>query len=176
MQKNLSWLLGALCGVTLVVIVYLIKRLTSGKQADFDERQTAARGEAFKYAFFTTSFFELLYVCLEAGGISFADQTVGPLLPVLLGVAIFAITAIAKDAYLSLRENPKTTLVFLLLMIASNLLIGIPKFLDGKAFSDGRLTFDGVQLPVAALFLVVLAAFVIHWFRGRRSAEDGEGE
>ena len=175
MKHNLWWLAGALSGITVVLIVYLITRVTHGKNKDFDERQTAARGKAFQYAFITTALGELLYVCLEAGGIVFADSSIGPLLPVLLGAAVFAVTAVANDAYLSLRESAKSAFLFPLLFLALNLLIGIPKLIDGKVIVDGLLTFDGINLIIAALFLILFAAIVIHWFQGSRGA-GGEDE
>ncbi len=175
MKQNFWWLAGALSGIAIVLIVFLIKRVTRGKDKDFDERQTAARGKAFQYAFFTTALGELFYVCLEAGGIVFADTSIGPLLPVILGLAVFAVTAVANDAYLSLRESPRSAFLFPLIILAINLLAGIPKLLNGEVFVDGILTFGGLNLVMAALFAVLLAAVVIHWFRGRRG-EGAEGE
>ena len=46
MKQNFWWLAGALSGIAIVLIVFLIKRVTRGKDKDFDERQTAARGKA----------------------------------------------------------------------------------------------------------------------------------
>ena len=171
---NFWWLLGALCGVLTVIVVYLVKRAAEGKTADFDERQTAARGEAFKYAFFTTAAAELFYVCAAEGGFSPLDTALGSILAVLLGVTVFAVIAVVRDAYLSLREKPRSTVILSALMIAMNLLIGIPKLTDGRVFQNGQMTFDGVSLVIAAMFAVILAVFVIHWIRGRRDGAARE--
>ena len=172
MKYNFWWLAGALAGIAIVMIVFLIKRAARGPSSDFDERQTAARGRAYQYAFFTTALAELIYVCLEAAGISFADASAGPLLGVLCGVAVFTVTAIFMDAYVSLRESTRSTVFLSVIMIVLQLLIGIPKLLDGKAVVDGRLTFDAINLIIAALFAVVLAAVVIHWLQGRRAEQS----
>ena len=176
MKQNFWWLAGALCGVAVVLILFLIKRSVQGQNCEYDERQTAARGKAYQYAFFTTAILELIYVCLEAAGISFADPSMGPLLGVLCGVAVFAVTAIFKDAYVSLRESTRSAILLPLFVLAVNLLIGIPKLLDGEAIVDGRLTFDAINLVIAALFAVVLAAIVIHWFRRKHAERDGGDE
>ena len=176
MQHNFWWLAGALCGIAVVLIVYLIKRSMHEQRCEYDERQTAARGKAYQYAFFTTAIFELIYVCLEAADISFADGSIGPLLGVLFGVAVFAVTAIFNDAYVSLRESMKSAVFLPLLVIVLNLLIGIPNLHDDKAIVDGRLTFDAINLIIAMLFIIVLAAIVIHWFQRKRAERDGGDE
>ena len=175
-STNFWWLAGALCGVLIVAVVFLIKQAMGGKIADFDERQTAARGEAFKYAFFTTAAAELFYVCAAEGGFSPFDTALGPILGVLLGVTVFAVIAVVRDAYISLREKPRSTVILSSLMIVINLLAGIPKLTDGRVFQNGQMTFDGVNLIMAAMFAVILAVLVIHWIRGRGTGDAREAD
>lgn len=176
MKHNFWYLAGALCGIAVVMIILLVKRAARGQESEFDERQTAARGKAYQYAFFTTALSELIYVCLEEAGVSFADASIGPLLGVLLGVAVFAVTAVFRDAYVSLKESTRSAVMISLIMIVLQLFIGIPNLLNGKALVNGRLTFDAINLIVAMLFAVVLTAIVIHWFRGKHAGHDGGDE
>ena len=176
MNQNIWRFVCALCGVAVVIAAWLIKRLLGCKNCEFDERQVAARGKAYQYAFVVTAFAELIYACLEAGGVSFADPSCGPLLGVLLGVTVFGVTAIVNDAYVSPRESSNKYFLLPVLMIAALLLRGIPKLLDGEAVVGGKLTMEAIPLAVAAVFVIILITGVIHWIGGRRSGKDGGDE
>ena len=72
---------------------------------EYDERQKAARGIAFRWAWITAVVYETVYAVLNAVGIRYADEAAGPLLGVLLSIAVFLFTASAKDAMWPFRDR-----------------------------------------------------------------------
>ena len=171
-MKNIWWFVGALTGMTLVFLIVLIQKLSGEKTGEYDERQVAARGVAYKYGFFAVIIYELFYGTLAAAGIQWVDAAFGALLGIFIGATVFGVTAIAKDAFISQRETPGKTTVTLALILAYNLLAGIHKLLRGEAIVDGMLTFEAVNLVCAAMFLIVGIAGLIHWLKQRGQREE----
>lgn len=92
--------------ISAILAVRLAVREKSGSGAyEYDERQTAARGIAFRRAWMAAVVYETVYAVLNAVGIRFADDAAGPLLGVLLSVAVFLFTASAKDAMWPFRDR-----------------------------------------------------------------------
>ena len=170
---SLAWVIVALCGIGLVLLVLLIQKLTGKTKNKFDERQVAARGVAYKWGFFSLMIYEALYTMLLVLGIRFADEPTGPILGIFVGVAVFGAVAAAKDAYTALDENPRSRWLWPLLGVLW-LFIGIMKVLGGEAVRDGALTLDSMQLFLGASFLVIGLVDLIH--RRRSRGTDGDGE
>ena len=171
--KSMAWVIGALCGIGLVLLILLIQKLTGQTKNKFDERQTAARGVAYKWGFFSLMIYEALYTMLLVLGIRFADEPTGPILGIFIGVAVFGAVAAAKDAYTALDETPRSRFLWPIIG-ALWLFIGIMKVLGGEALRDGLLTLDSMQLFLGAAFLVIGIVDLIHRMRNRGS--DGEDE
>lgn len=172
-DKSISWVIGALAGIGIVLVVMLIQKLTGKTQNKFDERQIAARGVAYRWGFFSMMIYEAVYVMLLALGIRFADETTGPFLGIFVGVTVFGAAAAAKDAYTALDETPRSRFLWPILGVLW-LFIGIMRVKDGEAVRNGLLTFDSMQLFLGASFLVIGAADLIHRLKNRGS--DGEEE
>ena len=170
---SLAWVIGALCGIGIVLLVLLIQKLTGQTKNKFDERQVAARGVAFKWGFFTMMIYEAAYSLLLAAGIRFADEFTGPILGIFAGVAVFGSVAAAKDAYTALDENPRSRWLWPVLGVLW-LFIGIMKVLGGEAVRDGALTLDSMQLFLGAAFLIIGLVDLIHRRRSRGSDGDAE--
>lgn len=171
--KSTAWVIGALAGIGLVLLILLIQKLTGQTKNKFDERQIAARGEAYKWGFFSLMIYEALYTMLLVLGIRFADEPTGPILGIFVGVAVFGAVAAAKDAYTALDETPRSRFLWPILGVLW-LVIGIMKVMGGEAVRDGVLTLDSMQLFLGAAFLVIGVVDLIHRLKNRGS--DGEDE
>lgn len=170
---SMAWVIGALAGIGIVLLVLLIQKLTGQTKNKFDERQVAARGVAYKWGFFSMMIYEAAYSILLAAGIRFADEFTGPILGIFVGVAVFGSVAAAKDAYTALDENPRSRWLWPVLG-ALWLFIGVMKVLGGEAVRNGALTKDSLQLFLGAVFLAVGLVDLIHRRRSRGSDGDGE--
>ena len=171
--KSTAWVIGALAGIGLVLLILLIQKMTGQTKNKFDERQIAARGEAYKWGFFSLMIYEALYTMLLVLGIRFADEPTGPILGIFVGVAVFGAVAAAKDAYTALDETPRSRFLWPILGVLW-LVIGVMKIMGGEAVRDGVLTLDSMQLFLGAAFLVIGVVDLIHRLKNRGS--DGEDE
>ena len=125
-------------------------------KAEFDERQQLARGKAYKAGFYTL-LVGLLAVYLIPIFTEWQpkDTALLPFLVICVGVTVFACVAVANDAYLGIRQNPRAML----------LVLGIVGFADGLAVENS------MNFIIAAMGLIILAALAI---RLRMAARDEE--
>lgn len=162
-------------GAGLVVSVFIVALLFRVKVLDmrFDERQERARGVAFRYGFYT------LAACLLAYGFSdlvchWCDALVGCVLCLFAGIAVLAVTAIRRDAYLGLYERPRRIMVLFAVIAAVNLAIGVLHLLEGGVVVNGILTFRVVNLLAGVLAAVILAAYALRCLEQQENVEEEE--
>ena len=161
-------LVGALVGVGIVALLFKLKVM----DLTFDERQERARGQAYKYGFWTMMACLLLY--------GFSDMVLGRWCDVITGVMlcaapalmVFASVCIVKDAYLSLKEKPRKIMMLLTVIAALNLGIGGMNLKCGRVVKDGVLTYGAVNGICGAMLLVILVVYVVNYLLAKR--EDGE--
>ena len=158
---------GLLAGLAFIMSLFKKKVL----DMHFDERQERARGKAFQYGFFT------LLIAAYAYGISdvllgrWCDVLTGVTLCIALALCVFAVTCILKDAYLSLREKPRTVMTMFVLISAVNLGFGVLYALSGDLVEDGVLTFRAVNPIIGAAVLVILIVYIVNYLLRPRDEE-----
>lgn len=155
---------GLLAGLAFVMFLFKKKIL----DAHFDERQERARGKAFQYGFFT------LLIAAYAYGVSdlalgrWCDVLTGVTLCFSVSIVVFAVTCILKDAYLSLREKPRTIMTFFALLSIVNLGFGVMYHISPGLTENGVLTFRAVNPIMGAATLVILIVYIVnHLLRPR---------
>lgn len=164
---------GVLVGI-LFIFIFLKVTKTDGKmKCKYDERQNTARGNGFKYGFFTLLICNLLQAFAFDGKMSLpVDQSVILLISVVLGILVYVSYCIWNDAYFSLNENRRKVLVGFVVIGVFNLLIGISNLHSGKAFTDGVLNFRSINLFCGLLFLVIFAVLLAKHLTKKQEEED----
>ena len=158
---------GLLAGLAFIKFLFKKKVL----DMHFDERQERARGKAFQYGFFT------LLIAAYGYGISdvllgrWCDVLTGVTLCIALALCVFAVTCILKDAYLSLREKPRTVMTMFALLSTINLGFGGMYALSGDLVEDGVLTFRAVNPIIGAAVLVILIVYIVNYLLRPRDEE-----
>lgn len=160
---------GILAGLFVIVLLFRKKVL----DMHFDERQERARGKAFQYGFFT------LLIAVYAYGVSdvmfgkWCDVLTGVTLCVAAGLCVFAVTCILKDAYLGLREKPRTVMTMFALLSAINLGFGVMYAVSGDLVENGVLTFRAVNPIIGFAVLVILVVYIVnHLLRSREEEAE----
>lgn len=167
-----DYLLGLLFGIVFALGAFLIAKLIRRKRhpggCKYDERQMVGRGKAFQAGFFTL---------LVAGVICNAWDYVSPLpggsFPwnigaMLLGVAVFAITAIHFDAYVAMNDSPRRFLTTGGFFIIAMAMMGLVNFRSDQP--EGRM-MGLLNLGVGFVWVIVVAALLLHR-RGAKKEEE----
>lgn len=161
-------LVGALVGIGIVVLLFKLKVM----DLTFDERQQLARGQAYKYGFWTLQGCLLLYGFSDAALGRWCDVLTGVMLCVAVALVVFASICIVKDAYLSLKEKPRTIMTLLTVVAALNLVIGGMNLKCGQVVKDGVLTYGAVNGICGLMLLVILVIYIVNYLLAKREEAE----
>lgn len=183
---SIYYLLGVICGVAfgvaLVAGIMWLTRKMGGKidfdckKGAYDERQMLARGEAYKYAFFTLMIGMVIITLLgEIAGIKIFMSMAGVWLMVCISLAVFATICIMKDAYMSLYENVRGVVIMFSAVAILNLAIGIGNLVHGMPLlENGVLSVRCTNLIVGVLFVYILPVFIGRVIYNNKQLEKDE--
>lgn len=154
-------ILAVVAAVYLGIIVYCLWRKARGARRSYDERQKQARGVAFQYGFFALGCTVFLFPNLMKL-FPWIGLEAGSLLCLNLGITVFAVTAIWKDAYLGLHERPGETAALWGLCAVVGLGFGIFSLWSDGVLVNGVLNISAALVAVSVSALLDLAVF---WYR-----------
>ena len=139
----------------------------------YDERQIAAQGMAYKWAFWTMFGYYLLYAIIcGAMEIVWCDPFLGAFLGVIVGATVFALICVFRDAYFRPDQSRKSEIVVINLICCSQGLIGLMNLSDGTVIEDGVLSADALQLFILLMGLVLDAAFIVKHRMEKREEQE----
>ena len=161
-------LVGALVGLGIIALLFRLKIM----DLTFDERQERARGQAYKYGFWTLMTCLLLYGFSDMVLGRWCDVIVGVMLCAGVALVMFASVCIVKDAYLSLKEKPRAIMTLLTVISALNLAIGVINWKSGQVVKDGVLTFAAVNGICGIMMLAILGVYLVNYLLAKREAGE----
>lgn len=159
-------------GVFLAVLFLslFIRRKKGIKKCEYDERQTAIQGTAYKYAALTGiigGIIAALFVDIDVLPITggFALIMVS-----FLMIEVYVIFMILKGAYFGITGNWKRWTISIALIGVANLYFGI-KNVATDGLEDGRFTIVDINLPLGILFLIIAATVFFQKAREHREED-----
>lgn len=163
MEHSSSYTAGFFVGfgavILLALLVILAKRKLRGPSSkQYDERQRAAQGKAYQWAYYT-----LLSYTLAAGlfdlstGIVWADRYMEMMLGVFLSVGVFAAICIRHDAYVGFRDQPKKYILLFVVLGLINIIPSVLTITQGIGFVENGILTHRAANPIAGLLLISLA-------------------
>lgn len=101
------------------VVIAFIKKKKGYLKCNYDERQKAIQGRAYKYGFFAIGIYQLFNGAICADAKPWADVLDMNFVGLAIGVFVYASYAIWNDAYVSINENLKSSiLLFTIITVA----------------------------------------------------------
>lgn len=155
---------GILFAVGVFLIAYFIRKKRHPNWGQYDERQMLGRGKAFQAGFFTL---------LIAGAVCNVWDYISPLPGgsflwnigvLLLGVTVFAVTAIHYDAYVGMNESPRRFLTMGACFIFAMAAIGFSNLHSHRP--EGHI-IGITNFGVGIVWIIIVAALLLH----RRNAQ-----
>ena len=165
---NFGMLAGVLVGIGIIAMLFKLKVM----DLTFDERQERARGQAYKYGFWTLMGCLLLYGFSDMVLGRWCDVITGVMLCVAAALMVFASVCIVKDAYLSLKEKPRAIMTLLAVVSVLNLAIGFMNWKHGQVVKDGILTYSAVNGICGVITLTILVIYVVNYLLAKREAGE----
>ena len=168
---SVSFAIGLVSGILAVFLVALIKQKVSKKKCEYDERQIAVRGQAFKAGFLTFVICELAVFLIEI----FMEkplEILGPgvlsLFIVLIALTVFIEVAIFKDAYFT-PDKPFSKKWFAFMTI-----FAIAVFLRG--FTSDDLWYKVFNYGAGTFFVIILLSILIKMLISKKTEDAEEDE
>ncbi len=166
---------GVLVGIGSAAVVIAVMAAVRKKQGrpkpEYDERQMAARGVAYRWAFLTLMLSLAVNTGVEAIWGPWAKPGVSAWMLIFLSIGVFIVACVRKDAYFAVAQDPKASLW----LFGAVVVLQIPNIIitlrSGGFVEDGLLTWDALSPASGALFLVLTVCAIV---RLRRQREDDE--
>ncbi len=157
--------------VIAVVIYVLLTQQNKKHEYKYDERQVLARNTAYKYSGFA------MIVAAFAGGFLFEDAVISSVYApayisgiCYLGVAVYMIVSIMKDAFFYPRQNPVSYIAFITVLIV----ISFISMVTGNIEGFGNMFVNSVPLNLynILVFGIVDIAFIVKVVKDKREGEE----
>ncbi|BBF44933.1 hypothetical protein lbkm_3673 [Lachnospiraceae bacterium KM106-2] len=161
--------------VVVFILAWIIKyKVRGGKCEDeYDERQIAARGSAYKYGFFTAILYMYFSMVIKLWlGHPWCAESLEAVIGICLSVIVFITVCIWKDAYVSFRRSTKSQCILVAIVGGLNLFVGIRDMMHPEKVIDGDM-LNGVSpnLLIGVMFCFVGAVTLIKRMKDSRIEE-----
>lgn len=154
-----------------IAVMAAVRKKQGRPKPEYDERQMAARGVAYRWAFLTLMLSLAVNTCVEAIWGPWAKPGVSAWMLIFLSVGVFVVVCVRRDAYFAMAQDPKASLW----LFGAVVVLQIPNIIitlrSGGFVEDGLLTWDALSPASGALFLVLTVCAIV---RLRRQREDDE--
>lgn len=160
---NKETLLGIITGIIVAIIIYKIaikatKKYRFGNNPqNYDERQKAEQGQAYKVGFFSV----MLYAAIVGSAEIFlknglpVEAGVTAYCAIFIGAFAFATYAIFHNSYISINENSTRIKIIFLIIGFMNIVVSIVNIINGTIIENGLLTLKSTNL-FCGLLMVAL--------------------
>ena len=170
-MEDKTYILGFIAGLAAVALVRLLAGRKRRQAQNYDERQMAARGVAYRLAYMTLVGALMADVLVQSLYGPWTERCVDLLLGIFLSVLVFILACVRHDAYFSLRQKPGTYLVLFAAVILAQIPNTMLRLRDGTMIVDGLLTWEALSPACIVLFL---AAEVAVWRQSRHAPEEDD--
>ncbi len=171
-----AYVLGIVFGVVIGIIALIASRLRkkSTRCEHYDERQMIVRGNGYRISFLSLAIMNLVYTCFFYG---LTKDIVAPQAVIIcitfVGLLIYILYCIFKDAYIAVGEKPQASILILLLVIIANGSAATSHTYRGIS-EDGFVSGFFLNVIIVCFFSIVLVALGIKAFINKKEAAHEE--
>ncbi len=161
-----------ICTLLIIILICSIAIYAKGSGAEYDERQKASRGKAYKYGFITLMIFFVLSELLSIYiGRDWSTHGTNLSLGVCLSILTFALSCVFMDAYVGIKQQIKNVWLPLVFVGIVNIVIGISvlRKSEWKLIINEQLDLP-INLTCGITVVIVAIAVVIKHIYDKREA------
>ena len=141
------------------------------KEAKYDERQTAVRGRAFKYAY-GTLLVALLFYAASDDIWNWCVPLTGCAAAIAVSLVPYVCVSIMNEAYWWANTKRIGQYVTFALLGLMNLGLALSSWLRGDLIVDGVLQIGGANLVLGSVFIYIFVIAMIQRARLRRDGDE----
>ena len=164
---------GVVVGLVIAAVLMTFTKKNRKEKFTYDERQKIARGEGYKYAFFTLVIYNAVYGIIDMSlEKPWAESMTGVMIGICLAVLVHVVYCIWHECYFSMNEEPKRVLILFGIISVINVIIAVMQGRNGELIENGMLTNSCANLIVAIMFGVILIALAVKWSTKKAELEE----
>lgn len=155
-ESSIGFAVGLMVG--LVIVVLLLKYSNKDKKlmTEYDERQRAVRGKAYRYAFYAELFAQAILMWIFMTGIDLPIEDYALLfIAVIIGCIVLAAYCIWNDVYWGLNNDRKRYHIIFIIAIILNILPVLGAVKSGRLFENGKIGMPMLNIVVLIMMAVV---------------------
>ena len=141
------------------------------KESGYDERQTAVRGRAFKWAYFTL-LIALLFYSVSDGIWNWCIPLTGCAIAIAISIIPFAWVSIMNDAYWWASTKRIGQYVTFALLGIMNIGLALSSWRRGDLVVDGILQVGGTNLILGTIFIYIFVIAMIRRVKLKQESDD----
>lgn len=135
----------------------------------YDERQLLAQGFAYKCGFWCIVVYEAIFTFGRfVPDFKFFQHNINGLLGMLIGVLVYGIICVVKDAYISIYDKPAQTFGTLGIILVANVLPVITMFTDHRVMVQEQLNTNMLNLYCSVMVVIMMIAVAIKMVLNKR--------
>ena len=159
---SLGFIIGLMVAAVLLVFIFKFANKDGKVRTEYDERQKAVRGKAYRYAFYTEIFAQVIISCIFMSNIELPiENYVLLFIGIILGCTVLATYCIWNDVYWGLNNNHKRFHIIFIAALILNILPVYFNSISGTLTENGKLGMPGLNIIVIIMMVIVYAELLI---------------
>ena len=170
---SLGFVIGLMIAAIALVFIFKYANKDGKVKTEYDERQKAVRGKAYKYAFFTEVFAQCVLMLLFMGGVEIpVENYILIFIAIILGCMVLATYCIWNDVYWGLNNDRKRYYIVFGVALVLNILPVYFNAIGGTLFENGRIGMPLLNIVVIIMMVIILSELLIKKIVEKNSGEE----
>ncbi|MCR5301798.1 MAG: hypothetical protein K6E49_05105 [Lachnospiraceae bacterium] len=164
---------GLIIGLIAIILLFKYANRDGKIKTEYDERQKAVRGKAYKYAFYTVVFAQAILMWFNMTGLDLpvADYVL-QFIVIIAGCTVLATYTIWNDVYWGLNNDHKKYQIIFAIAFVLNILPLVMNIIHGSMYEDGKLGMPMLNAVVIIMMVIVFAELLIKRFADKYTDEE----
>lgn len=172
---SIGFVVGLMIAAVALVFIFRYANKDGKVRTEYDERQKAVRGKAYRYAFYAEVFAQAVVMMIFMSDIELPIENYALMfIAVIFGCTVLATYCIWNDVYWGLNNNHKRYHIIFAIAILLNLLPIIGPALGGVFFENGKIGMPMLNITVLVMMFIVYVELLVKKIKDKNdSCEEG---
>ena len=164
---------GIIFGIVLAIVLFVVANSDHKIKSEYDERQQALRGKAYRYAFYSMIVVEAFLLVVDMSKMELpVENYVLHFAGIIIGGMVLATYSVFHDVYWGMNNNKKRYIVLFIALTVLNALPVIGAARAGDLIENGKLGVGGVNIAVLIMMGVLLIELMIKHVMDNKKEES----
>ena len=174
LRSSVGFVIGLMIAAVLIVVLFKYANKDGKVRTEYDERQKAVRGKAYKYAYYTAIFCQVIIMWLFMTGIELPVENYAlSFTGIILSCTVLAVYCIKNDVYWGLNNDHKRYHVIFVIALALNIIPPAMLYTSkGTLLENGKIGMPMLNIVVIFMMIVVYVELFIKRILSGKSEEE----